>query len=590
MEFVRKDERGRAVLHHRLIRLEIFMISLLILLLLNVGYLQFIQGEYFQDCASKNSIQLIPEPAPRGLILDCKGRILATNRPSFDVGIIQGILDEELLLETSKRVAKILDIQETTLKEALMRRRSHQFRPTIVARDVPIEKVMMVEERMLDLPGVVIQAQPLRFLPSGGPVSHILGYIGQISPEELSRMAKDGYIAGDIVGKSGIEKIYDRHLRGEEGGRQVEVDVRGRVLRVLGSKAPLKGKTLLLTIDKEVQLLAHEALGSLNGAIVVMDVKSGDILALLSKPDFDPNLFASFHDGSRLGALFNDPSSPFLNRSIQGLYPPGSLFKIIVTLAALEKGVIDPSKTLFCPGHYLLGGNEFRCWKEDGHGYVNLIEAITHSCNVYFYQVGMMVGVESLVHFARLLGLGRRTGIELLGEETGFVPTPTWKRKVYHTPWYPGDTVNLSIGQSYIQVTPIQMARLMAILANGGKLYRPKILKEIQDQEGRTVMVGQPVVEREVRLSRKTMSILIKGLRGVVDEGTGRAARVSGIGVAGKTGTAQNPHGKDHAWFICFAPLEDPKVAIAVLVEHGGMGGGVAAPIAGKILKGIFKR
>lgn len=588
MEFPRKDEVGEREFHRRLTRLTAIIGSFLLMILIKIGYMQFIQGKHFQERASKNSIQLIHEPAPRGLILDCKGRVLATNRPSFNVGIIQGILDNEVLEDISWKIKNILPIEDGVVKKRLREGEIHPFRPTIVARDIDIDKVVMIEERMLNLPGVVIQAQPVRFYPLGELASHILGYTGQISQRELVQMAKEGYRRGNIIGKSGVEKAYDRYLIGKEGGKQVEVDVSGRVLRVINSIDPVIGKTVVLTIDKEIQSLAYEALGKWNGAVVVMDVNGGGILALVSKPGFDPNLFSSYPTTELVG-LLKDFASPLLNRGIQGTYQPGSLFKIIVTLAALEDGVIDPSTTFFCPGYYLVGRKGFRCWEKGGHGRVDLVRAITHSCNVYFYQLGMKVGVERMAHFAKLFGLGERTGIELVGEEKGLIPTPAWKENLHQERWYPGDTVNLSIGQGYIKVTPIQIANLMATLANGGRVYRPHLLKEIREGDGRPIMIYRPKIEREFRISNQTMEVLKMDLEMVVSKGTGRGAWLDGVKVAGKTGTAQNPHGEDHAWFACFAPLDCPRVAVVVLVEHGGMGGAVAAPIAGKILKGIFK-
>lgn len=588
MIYLRKDQATKKLVHSRLIYLMGIIAVSFFILLMRIGYLQILRGDYFRACALENSIQLIPISAPRGMIFDRHGEILVKSRPLFNVAIIRGKLNQEMLNKTCAGLVRILDLPELELKEKILKARNYPFRPAIMAKDVDIDKVAMIEENKFNLPGVIIQAEPFRTYVHGELAAHVLGYLGEIGPRELTKLSKKGYEAGDVVGKFGLEKFYDQYLRGEEGGRQIEVNARGERLRSLGLRYPIEGRNLTLTIDKGIQMKAEEVLGENRGVVVVMEVASGEILALVSSPGFDPNLFLASNKAPQLTALLKDPLCPFLSRTTQAQYPPGSLFKIIVALAALEGGLVDPRTSIYCPGHWYLGNHEFKCWNQEGHGRVDLISAITHSCNVFFYQLGQKVGVKRLSHFAQLFGLGEESGIDLLGEKGGLVPTPDWKRRTLGDRWYSGDTVNLSIGQSFILVTPLQMAGLMGAVANGGRLYRPHLVKEIRTSSGKPVTSFGPELRREIHLSKYSLRLLRQGLEGVVREGTGQASYLSGLKVAGKTGTAENPHGKNHAWFASYAPAENPRVAIVVLVEHGGMGGGVAAPMARPILEEIF--
>lgn len=586
MIYLRKSREAEKLVHKHLVGLMWLFVILFFILLMRVGSLQILQGGYFRSRASENCIQLIPIPAPRGLILDRRGEVLVKNRPSFNVAIIRGRLSEETLSKTCQDISRILDLPESKLKERLPAR-NQPFMPSVLTRDVDIDKVVMIEENRLDLPGVFIQTEPLRTYVEG-VACHLLGYLGRINPKELAELGEQGYEARDIIGKCGVERFYDQYLRGRGGGSQYEVDVRGNRLRSLGLKRPLAGRDLILTIDKQIQMKAEEALGENSGAVVVMDVTSGEVLALVSRPGFDPNLFLRKGCYPQIETLLKDPLSPFLNRAIAAQYPPGSLFKIVVSLAALDGGLIDSKRGIDCPGFWDLGGRRFKCWKEGGHGRVDITPAITHSCNTFFYQLGLKVGEKGLIDLARLLGLGEKTGIDLSGEKEGFLPSPAWKKRVYNGDWYGGDTVNLSIGQGFIFVTPLQMASLLAAVANGGRLFQPHLVKGISSSPGEPAILFQPHLRRKIHLSKYSLSILHQGLEGVVMEGTGQAAYLSSLKIAGKTGTAQSPRGKDHAWFAGFAPADDPKMVVVVLVEHGGGGGGMAAPIARSILEEIF--
>jgi len=589
MIYLRKNLAAKKFVRTRLINLLEIILLLFCILIVRIAHLQILQGNHFRTRALQNSIQLIPIPAPRGMIFDRHGETLVKNRLSFNVGIVRGRLDEVSLEKTRLGLNRILGLPLSELKERFTEAKKSPFTPVIVAKNIDIDKVTAVEESRLNLPGVIIQVEPSRAYVFGDLACHLLGYVGEINTRELARLSKEGYEIRDIIGKSGLEKFYDRELRGKKGGKQVEVNVRGEKLRVLGLKPPIGGNNLVLTIDKEIQMKAEEALGENKGAVVVMEIDSGEILALASKPGFDPNLFV-LGKKTELERLLMDPSFPFLNRTIQAQYPPGSIFKIVVTLAALENNLVNPKRTITCPGYYSVGGRNFRCWREGGHGSVELMAAIANSCNVYYYQLGLRVGAERSIHFAKLLGLGEGRGVDLPEEKPGFLPIPVWKKKTQNCEWYTGDTLNLTIGQGLVLTTPLQIASMLGAVANDGQLYRPYLVKKILTSDGELVTSFPPQLQSRIPISSQgTLRFLRQGLEGVVREGTGRASRLADLRVGGKTGTAQTSRGKSHAWFACFAPVESPKVVIVVLVEHGGTGGSVAAPIAQVLLKEVFK-
>ena len=391
------------------------------------------------------------------------------------------------------------------------------------------------------------------------------------------------------MGQDGLERVYDGYLRGEDGGQQVRISNQGQRIGVIGYRKPIPGDDLILTIDKKMQEVAWDSLRGRPGAIVALDPRTGKVLALVSSPAFDPNLFVPRISKKKWFSLKENPLHPLINRAIQGQYAPGSIFKVITTLAALEKGLISRDERFSCSGTFPFKDREFRCWRREGHGELNLKEAIIHSCDIFFYQLGLRVGVDNLVELSQKFGLDQPTRIGLSHEEKGFLPTKRWRKSSLGRGWYKGDTVNLSIGQGYLLVTPLQMASLMNAIANGGRLYEPQLVKEIISSEGETIWRMTPRLIRNINLESETIEFLRESLFGVVNElGTGWRAKIEGVGVAGKTGTAENPLGEDHAWFIGFAPREKPEIALAVLIEHGGMGGEVAAPVAKKIIEAYF--
>jgi penicillin-binding protein 2 len=462
----------------------------------------------------------------------------------------------------------------------------------VIVTDVDRKTLTKVAERTTELPGIIIQVNPKRYYTCGKLCAHILGYIGEISKEELKRKRDEGYKYGDLIGKSGIEGYYDVFLRGKDGGKQIEVDVRGRQLRVLGDMEPIPGNNLVLTIDHKLQQIASDALGNKSGAVVVMNPNNGEILAMVSKPSFDPNMFLGHMTPQQAKRIFSDTRYPLLNRAIQALYSPGSVFKIIVTAAALENKIIKEEDCYSCGGIYWLGDQRFICFHREKHGEVNIIDALTHSCNIFFYQVGYKLGVNRISKFAQEVGLGHKTSIDLPSEASGLVPTRSWKKKRYKEAWYSGDTINLSIGQGFILTTPLQLAQALSVIVNGGRVFRPRIVKQMIDSSG-NIKVFNPWIKGIISLSDQTQKVLFKGLESVVANGTGKRAFLPYIRVGGKTGTVQTRTGEDHALFLCFAPVNSPKVVISVIVEHGGKGGIEAVPVARRILEqmdwSIFK-
>ena len=566
-------------LHQRLSTTAGIFVILFLILAMRLWYLQAIRGAEYAALSQKNSIRLIRLRAPRGEVIDRYGKVLLTNRPGFNIVVFRSGKTGD---NTSRDVLFSTLGVNKELSDFPLRR----FSPA--KKDVPWEKVVWVVERKTDLPQVSIEVQPKRYYPGGQTTSHILGYIGEIGQSEMQKLAGHGYSTGDMIGKSGVEKMWENQLRGKDGGKQVMVNAKGHQIKILGCKEPLPGNNIRLTIDYRIQKLIEGAIGKKRGGIVVIDPRNGEILGLVSRPDFDPNIFTRPISSEAWSELNSGQHSVFTNRIIHGQYPPASTFKLVVAAAALEEGLIGTNDLFVCKGSYQVGNRAFRCWKRKGHGAVNITEGIVQSCDIFFYQLGQRVGVEKMAHYARKLGLGSPTGIDIPGEKAGLIPTPRWKRDRFRTGWYPGDTVNMSIGQGYVLTTPIQMANAFCAIANGGTLYKLHLLDAILTPEGKLIEKTVPQIIGQLDLKPQTKKILREAFTSVVSRGTGRRAKVEGIDVAGKTGTSENPHGADHAWFIGFAPADSPRICVAVLLENAGQGGSVAAPICGKIIKGIM--
>ncbi len=577
-----------------------------VFLVAKIWYLQVIKGDELSQRSQNNRIRLQEIKPLRGLILDTRGEILVDNQPSFDISIIpEAAKNVEGVI---KRLACEYGENEADLyNNFLSSKHRKPFVPIKLEKNIGRDKLAVVETNSLDLPGVVVDIVPVRKYIYGEMMAHILGYVGEISAVDLGRDLYGEYRSGDIVGKSGIEKWVDIYLKGESGGEQIEVNVSGRKLNVLGRVESAPGYNVMLTIDAELQRICWDAFQKKAGTVIMINPRDGSILALINKPSFDPNLLNRGISDEDWNRLLNNPLSPMQNKAISGQYPPGSTYKLIVAAAALEEGLITPHTRYFCDGTYKMGNRTFRCWKKYGHGNVSLHRAIVESCDVYFYNLGAQIGVDKLAQYARKFGLGSKSGVELSGEKGGLIPTKEWKLKKLKEPWQMGETTSLSIGQGFVLLTPLQLIRVYCALANGGVLYKPRLIKRIMTERGQIIKEFPPEKESIIPVSKKNIEILNLALWGAVNEdhGTGLAVKRRGKDVCGKTGTAQviaMPQDKedgdmddipykyrDHALFVCFVPYKDPEVAVVVIVEHGGHGGSAAAPIARKIIDGYFE-
>ena len=569
-------------------------------------YLQVVQGDRYQISAERNSVRTHRMAAPRGMILDRNREILVDSRPSYDVLVVPHETTD--MAQTLDRLASLLGVAREALERALGRPRGRQrFVPQRVAHDLGRDALARVEARLWALDGVLTQAAPIRSYPHSESAAHVLGWLGETDREQLARREYQGYRAGDVVGRDGIERLLDLELRGRVGGRNVLVDAHGRELESLEAIAPQPGHNVVLTLDQRLQQVAYGGLTALGkrGAVVALDPRTGEVLVLASRPGIDPNVFAAGIDGAAWKALSEDPGTPLHNRALMGQYPPGSTYKVVTALAGLETGVISDELRVTCTGSYRLGRRRYRCWRRGGHGSVDLHRALVESCDVFFYRVGQEVGVDRLAYYARALGLGSETGIELR-EAPGLVPTRAWKEERHREPWQEGETLSVAIGQSFNLWTPIQLARAYAAIANGGVHYRPYVVSRVEDADGGLIREREPEVAGEVAISTASLARVRAALRGVVHEehGTGAALRrlPGGVEAAGKTGTAQvvsldpsvdeedlpEAH-LDHAWFVAWAPAEDARIVVAVLVEHGGHGARTAAPIARDVLAAFLE-
>ena len=575
-------------------RLRILAIFLVIwggVIVATLWYMQVVKGEKYQERAVRNRVRLVRISAPRGTIFDRNGVVLADNRPSFDVVINPTeVADRERLIAT---LSSILNLSPERLNRRLDTFRDRPFEPVRLAADIGIVAATILEEKGPELPGVDVQVNPIRSYPYGEVPVHLLGYVGQISPRELVKLKDSGYRAQDDIGKMGVEEAYDRYLRGEPGAEQLQVDARGYRDKVLSHKEPRPGDDIYLTLDIRAQEILEELLEEWNGAAVAMDPRNGDLLALVSHPSFDPNLLIRPVWKEDAERVFSDPEAPLMNRALSGEYPPGSPFKLVMALTALSSRVSTPKTTFDCRGVFLLGESTFRCWLPGGHGELDLQQAIKHSCNIYFYNLGLEVGVERISKMARAIGLGERSGLEIRGESGGLIPDRAWKKKIIGESWYTGDTVNLSIGQGYLLVTPLQMASMGCIIANRGTLYQPRIVKRMISPEGEIIKEFEPVIRKKLDVPEEIWSELLSGMVRVVNEehGTGRAAAHPVITVAGKSGTVQvgtPPEYGKHAWFLALAPADNPEVVLAIILEDAESGPRDAAPLAGEFMRRYF--
>ncbi len=496
---------------------------LFLLMLFGIFYLQILRWPLYHNLSRKNHIRLIPFQGLRGTIYDRNGLAIVENRLSFDVVIIPQ--EVESADKTYGRLARFLGIPQGRIESIVKKGYLAPFAPIVIASDVNKDTAFTLEEMKQELPGVLVQSKALRWYVYGERTAHLIGYLSLINSEELERLRDYGYSMSDLVGRSGVERLYDGYLRGKDGGMQVEVDATGRLVKVLGNKNPTKGRDITLTVDAKLQAYVADCIMGYRGAVVVMDPNNGDIFALASSPMFDSNIFVDPNKNDIAVDLVRAGSRPLLNRAINGQYPPGSTFKLIVAAAALETKKITPHTTFVCDGKFELGNAEFDCWKEGGHGPQDLDQAIVHSCNVYFYNVGRKVGPDVIAEYAQRFGLGKITDIDLVGESAGLVPSPAWKRAKKNEKWFEGETVNFAIWQGYLLVTPLQMVEAVSVFANEGSLPRPHLIKKIGESE---VSVPKP---RAINVSKKNLDIIKSAMRQVVDsdEGTARGQGSKGL-------------------------------------------------------------
>ena len=581
----------------------LIMIIILVftVLVVRLVWLQVAHGEDFKQQAENNRIRLLPITAPRGTFYDRNGVPLVNNRPGFSISLvpINGPIPNDVIT----KLAGLLGMNPVDI-QAKIKQQGNPLQPTTIKSDVGPEIITKIEERREDLPGVVLEVQAVRSYINNELGAHTFGYVGEVSDSELERKTTTGYKSGDIVGKSGLEQIWDKELRGTDGGAQIEVNVSGKPVQMLGKKQPIAGNDLILTIDATIQKAAEKAMDerlrylqdklgnpeAKAGAAVVMNPQTGEILAIVSRPTFDPNKFNGGISTKDWKEINDNPNNPLQNRTINAEYPPGSSFKIVTGTAALETGKVTPEEKIFDAGRHWLVPS-----KGNAHnaalGWIDFKVALAKSDNVYFYELGNRLGIDTLEQWARKFGLGAPTGINLPHEDEGLVANQRYKKKVYDEDWFLSETFDASIGQGFQLTTPIQMATVISMVANGGHRFRPYLVsKMISPTSGEVIQTFTPEELGTIPMSPKTLEAIRTGLRDVVTPAGTAGYIFEGfpIPIAGKTSTAENPHGDDHGWFVAYGPYDNPTIAIAVIIEQGGYGSDSAAPIARKIMEAAF--
>lgn len=574
-------------------------------LLLRLWYLQILKGQYFREQSENNRLSTVFIPAPRGIIYDRNHTPLVANRPAFNIELVEE--DSPKPKETIRRVAELVDVDPEELLAKPQYRKRRRFEPRLLLHDVSREDVAKIMAHRYELPGVVVNVEPARSYLYGEFASHVVGYIREISKSQLESPQYAGYRPGDLVGQFGVEAKWEKFLQGKRGVKLVIVNAMGTRIGESSFEPEENGHDITLTLDSKVQQAADEALKSKRGAIVALDPNTGEVLAMASSPGFDPNVFTRGLSPELWRELNSSKAKRMNNRAIQGTYPPGSVFKIFMAVAGLTEGVVGKNERIFCPGFLRFGSRNYRCHKKSGHGSVDLHDAMAQSCDVYFYTIGQRLGVDRIHEYATKFGFGFPTKIELADEAKGLIPSTEWKRRAFRKPedqrWYPGETLSVAIGQGAVTVTPLQTARAVAALVNGGKLMRPYLVRQVGSDEGGFKDDSfAPQVDANIDLDPTVVRLVRESVVAVVNDarGTGKRAKLdksANITVAGKTGTAQvvsldfgnlDGHLKDHAWFAGYAPAEDPKIVVVALAENGGHGGEAAAPMVRQVMESFF--
>ncbi len=562
---------------------------LMLALSVRLFLMQTLEHDKYYKMSEENRIRIVPETAFRGIVYDRNGDVIVENRPSYAISAIPNEIDD--IPQISKRLSDVLNIPDSVIADRINSNRFLRYQPIRIARSVDFETVCKIEENASKYPGIIFQLEPARRYPPEGIISHAIGYTSEISEKELEKLKDQGINRNTEIGRDGIEKYWDRYLRGHDGLSYLEITAEGKILGHLTEKEDIPadpGRDIVLSLDYELQEYAASLFAdTLAGACVAIDPRNGEVLSFVSMPTYDVNIFTGVLKKSDWNELITNEQKPLLNRAIKGEYPPGSTYKLVIAGAGLEEGIINRNtKFAPCSGGYRYGNRVFHCWYAPGHGALGVVDAIIESCDVYFYQMGQKLGYDKFAEYSRKCGFGSRTGIDIPGEMKGLVPDVDWYDKHYGKGKWPQSLIiNLSIGQGEILTTPLQLANFYAALGNGGTLYRPHFLKAVL--EGSDTVATKPETIGHLPFSSSTLATLKEACVGVVygEHGTARASRIEGIKFGGKTGTAQNPHGDEHAWFCAYAPAENPVIAIAVIVEQAGHGSTAAAPLASRVIR-----
>lgn len=581
----------------RINQLACVVIALFVILLGRLYYLQIVHGKDLLRASELNAVKLLRTRAPRGTILDCKGRILATSRPQFVVLAMPDILSKDK--EALSTLCEILQVTPAEIdaiaKESVKRRLARPGSPVRVKVDVPLETVARIGENRMRLPGVSVELDQLRSYPNRDAVAHIMGHLGEISQAELDKSDEigSGYQLGDYVGKSGLEKQYEQQLRGKDGGKRIMVDVTGRMVRMIGEQPSVPGKALKLSIDRDLQVAAHRAMGKQTGAAVAIDPRTGAVLAMVSAPSYDPNVFVKRLNRADWDKINLDRGRPQQNRAVYNVYPPGSTFKPMVAIAGLVYNECNLNTTHNCAGSFRLGRGKFGCWKTHGGG-VDFDRAIAESCDVWFYHLALKLGIDRMAAVVKQFGIGTATGIDLPRESrrkdqrVGLMPDSAWKLRAKHEKWGIGETPSCGIGQGYVQVSPLQEAVAIAGVAQNGQIYKSYLVDRILDVNGRAVSQTKPKLRGQVKASIEQFRMVQNAMRLTVTEGTGKVCDMPDVAVCGKSGSAENPPHPAHGWFVSFAPMEKPAIVVACIVEEGRHGATSAAPVCRAIMDVYF--
>lgn len=598
------SDKDTGFLKERLKTITILILVAFSILILRLLFLQVFKSEHYTRLSKNNRIRLVKVTAPRGNILDKNNTLLAENRPSFNLVLVRE--DVQDMDKIKNFVIKKLNVKEEDFNNKLAKgKRLPSYYNILIKEELTWKETALVENSMHEYSGLNVEVNPKREFLYDNVFSHVIGYLGEINDYELEKKKSKGYRFGDTIGKYGLEQVFEEHLKGKHGGREVEVDAFGRHIKVMKEVATTPGQDITLTIDLKTQIEAYKALKGKSGAVVALNPNNGKVLVMASAPTFNPDFFTTGISETEWRKIIDNPRKTMLNKAIQTHYPPASTFKPITAIAVLEENLIDVEEKVFSGASFRLGRKTFRDWKASGHGKINIHSAIVQSSDTFFYQMGLKLGIDKLSYYAKIFGLGEKTDFVLKGEVPGLVPTKKWKKRKTGEEWMGGETVISAVGQGYFLSTPLQMATVYSAFANGGTLYTPQLIEKIETKDKVIIREFSPLVKSKVDISEGTMHFIQNALIDVVesDKGTARSLRWHKLKIAGKTGTAQviaqkkrtkdietmKYETRDHAWFVGYAPYDNPQIVVCVIIEHGGFGSKAAAPVALKVFKKYLK-